>query len=167
MEASTGWDYAVTAMLRTLILLTVLAAATAGPALANEVRCPPNLTVQAQPEAPGGWSPYPAKDQHAFAGVSLVEGDRAAQMSSPALAPAPATLEPDRSLRRGRSEIRQWDFPAARRYNVFLICRYGGTQATLAIDLPRTVRRCQITEETDTRGVVLDKPATAPQFLCR
>lgn len=152
-------------MLRTLILLTFLV--TAGPALANEVRCPPSLTVQAQPEAPGGWSPYPAKDQHAFAGVTLVEGDRAARMADPALAAAPAGLEPDRSLRRGRSETRQWDFPAARRDSVFLICRYGGTQATLAIDLPRTVRRCQITEETDARGIVLDKPATPPQFLCR
>ncbi|KAA1053468.1 putative 16.3 kDa protein in trpG 5'region (ORF1) [Azospirillum argentinense] len=163
MEASTGWDYAVTAMLRALPLLAVLAATTAPPARADEVRCPASLTVQAQPEAPGGWSPYPAKDQHAFAGVTLVEGDWASQMA----APAPAALEPDRSLRRGRSEIRQWDFPAARRDNVFLICRYAGTQATLAIDLPRTVRRCQITEETDARGMVLDKPATAPQFLCR
>ncbi len=158
-------------MLQTLILLAVLLAAIARPALAEEVRCPPSLTVQAQPEAPGGWSPYPAKDQHAFAGVALVEGDRAAQMASPSLtpsmAPAPAALEPDRSLRRGRSETRQWDFPAARRGNVFLICRYAGTQATLAIDLPRTVRRCQITEETDARGIVLDKPAATPQFLCR
>ncbi|QCN96315.1 hypothetical protein D3093_01390 [Azospirillum argentinense] len=150
-------------MLRALIFLTVLVTATAAPALANEVRCPASLTVQAQPEAPGGWSPYPAKDQHAFAGVTLVEGDRAAQMA----APAPTALEPDRNLRRGRSDIRQWDFPAARRDNVFLICRYAGTQATLAIDLPRTVRRCQITEETDARGIVLDKPATPPQFLCR
>ena len=162
MEAPGGWDYAVTAMLRALPLLAILAAVTADPALANEVRCPASLTVQAQPEAPGGWSPYPAKDQHAFAGVALVDGDRATQMAA-----APAALEPDRSMRRGRSEIRQWDFPAARRDNVFLICRYNGTQATLAIDLPRTVRRCQITEETDARGMVLDKPATAPQFLCR
>ncbi|WP_454018203.1 STY0301 family protein [Azospirillum sp. Marseille-Q6669] len=146
-----------------IILLTILVTATAGPALANEVRCPASLAVQAQPEAPGGWSPYPAKDQHAFVGVALVEGERPTQMA----APAPAALEPDRSLRRGRSEVRQWDFPAARRNNVFLICRYAGTQATLAIDLPRTVRRCQITEETDARGIVLDKPATAPQFLCR
>ncbi|MBK4719921.1 hypothetical protein JJL56_13670 [Azospirillum sp. YIM DDC1] len=152
-------------MLRTLTLLAVLAAAAAPPALADEVRCPPSLTVQVQPEAPGGWSPYPAKDQHAFAGVALVEGDRTAQMTSPV--PAPAALEPDRSLRRGRAETRQWDFPAARRSNVFLICRYSGTQATLAIDLPRTVRRCQITEETDGRGTVPDKPATPPQFLCR
>ncbi|MBK3737227.1 hypothetical protein GAY29_30070 [Azospirillum brasilense] len=152
-------------MLRTLTLLAILAAT--GPALADEVRCPPSLTVQAQPEAPGGWSPYPAKDQHTFAGIALVEGDRTAQMASSSLAAAPAALEPDRSLRRGRSEVRQWDFPAARRDNVFLICRYNGTQATLAIDLPRTVRRCQITEETDARGMVLDKPATAPQFLCR
>ncbi|WP_449226835.1 STY0301 family protein [Azospirillum argentinense] len=148
-------------MLRALPLLAVLAALAATPAFADEIRCPPSLTVQAQPEAPGGWSPYPAKDQHAFAGVALVEGDRATQMA------APTALEPDRSLRRGRSEVRQWDFPAARRSNVFLICRYNGTQATLAIDLPRTVRRCQITEETDARGIVLDKPATAPPFLCR
>ncbi|UKJ72908.1 STY0301 family protein [Azospirillum brasilense] len=150
-------------MFRTPTLLAAFATAAALPALAEEVRCPPSLTVQAQPEAPGGWSPYPAKDQHAFTGVALVEGDRSAQMATP----TPAALEPDRSLRRSRSEVRQWDFPAARRSNVFLICRYGGTQATLAIDLPRTVRRCQITEETDARGTVLDKPATPPQFLCR
>lgn len=150
-------------MLRPLAPLALLVAAIAPPALAEEVRCPPSLTVQAQPEAPSGWSPYPAKDQHTLAGVALVEGDRSALMATP----APAALEPDRSLRRGRSEIRQWDFPAARRSNVVLICRYGGTQATLAIDLPRTVRRCQITEEIDARGTVLDKPTTPPQFLCR
>ncbi|WP_145686053.1 STY0301 family protein [Azospirillum brasilense] len=154
-------------MLRALPLLAVLVAAIAPPAFAEEVRCPPSLNVQAQPEAPGGWSPYPAKDQHAFAGAALVEGDRVAQMASPSLAAAPPALEPDRSLRRGRSEVRQWDFPAARRGNVFLICRYTGTQATLAMDLPRTVRRCQITEETDARGVILDRPAAPPQFLCR
>ena len=158
-------------MLRTFATLPILAALAlllagavlATPVLGNEVRCPPCLTVQAQPEAPGGWSPYPAKDQHAFTGISLVEGDRTERMASP----APAALEPDRSLRRGRSETRQWDFPAARRSNVFLVCRYAGTEATLAIDLPRTVRRCRIVEETDARGMVLEKPAAAPQFLCR
>jgi len=150
--------------MRTIALAaaTTIAAATF-PAFAAEVRCPPNLTVQAQPESPGGWSPYPAKDSHAFSGVSLVEGDRAKEMASP----APATLAPDRSLRRGRSETQQWDFAGPRRENVFLVCRYTGTQATIALDLPRDVRRCQLTFETDSRGSMVEGPRNAPQFLCR
>ncbi|MBP2291129.1 STY0301 family protein [Azospirillum rugosum] len=145
------------------ILLSTLLALCASHAVAAEVRCPANLTVQAQPDAPGGWSPYPAKDSHAFAGVSLVEGDRAKEMASP----APATLAPDRNLRRGRSETQQWDFIGPRRDNVFLLCRYTGTQATIALDLPREVRRCQFTFEIDARGAMVDSPRTAPQFLCR
>lgn len=145
------------------ILLSTLLALCASHAVAAEVRCPATLTVQAQPEAPGGWSPYPAKDSHAFSGVSLVEGDRAKEMASP----APATLAPDRSLRRGRSETQQWDFIGPRRDNVFLVCRYAGTQATLALDLPREVRRCQYTFEIDARGALVDSPRNPPQFLCR
>ncbi len=148
--------------MRTLLLSTLLALC-ASHAVAAEVRCPATLTVQAQPDAPGGWSPYPAKDSHAFSGISLVEGDRAKEMASP----APATQAPDRSLRRGRSETQQWDFIGPRRDNVFLICRYMGTQATIALDLPREVRRCQFTFEIDARGAMVDSPRTPPQFLCR
>lgn len=153
--------------MRTIVLAAATAVTTAAfnasPVSGAEVRCPPSLTVQAQPESPGGWSPYPARDSHAFSGVSLVEGDRAKEMASP----APATLAPDRSLRRGRSETQQWDFAGPRRENVFLVCRYTGTQATIALDLPRDVRRCQLTFETDSRGAMVEDPRSAPQFLCR
>ncbi|WP_448203170.1 STY0301 family protein [Azospirillum sp. sgz302134] len=143
-----------------IILATLLAA---GSAVASEVRCPPSLTVQAQPEAPGGWSPYPAKDSHVFSTMSLVEGDRAKEMASP----APATLAPERSLRRGRSETQMWDFIGPRRENVFVICSYAGTQATIALDLPREVRRCQFTFEIDQRGAFVENPRNPPQLVCR
>lgn len=135
----------------------------ASPAIAAEVRCPPSLAVQGQPEAPTGWTPYPAKDSHAFSGVSLVEGDRAKEMASP----APATLAPERTVRRGRSATQNWDFIGPRRDNVFVVCRYTGTQATIALDLPRDVRRCQFTFETDTHGNIVDDARKAPQFICR
>lgn len=137
-------------------------AATPAPA-ANGLDCPTSLTVQAQPDAPGGWSPYPGRDSHGFAGISIIEGDRASQMTSA----APATLAPDREVRRGRSIVQVWEFPASRRENVFLVCRYRNTQATLAADLPRQIRRCTLTLETDIRGAVLDDPKTLPQLDCR
>lgn len=80
--------------------LLLTATATQAPA-AQGLDCPASLTVQAQPDAPGGWSPYPGRDSHSFAGISIVEGDRASQMTSA----APATLAPDREVRRGRSIV--------------------------------------------------------------
>ncbi|ANC91252.1 hypothetical protein A6A40_04660 [Azospirillum humicireducens] len=138
------------------------AAATPAPA-AQGLDCPASLTVQAQPDAPGGWSPYPGRDSHSFAGISIVEGDRASQMTSA----APATLAPDREVRRGRSIVQVWEFSGSRRETVFLLCRYRNTQATLAADLPRHIRRCTLTLETDIRGAVLDEPKTLPQLDCR
>lgn len=146
-----------------LPFLLALFLALPGAALAAEVRCPPNLTVQGQPDAPSGWTPYPAKDTHAFSGITLVEGDRAKEMASP----APATLAPERTVRRGRVMTQAWDFVGPRRENLFLICRYTGTQATIALDLPRDVHRCQFTFETDNRGAVVEDPRKPPQFLCR
>lgn len=130
---------------------------------ATELRCPPSLTIQAQPEAPGGWSPYPAKDTHPVAGITLIEGDRAKQMASA----APASLAPDREARRGRSMVQSWEFIGPRRENVFLLCRYRNTQATLAIDLPREIRRCTLTLEVDARGSVVEEPKNPPQLACR
>lgn len=151
--------------MRPILVIAALAlCAVARPApAATELRCPPSLTVQAQPEAPGGWSPYPAKDTHSFTGITLIEGDRASQMT----ASAPASLAPEREVRRGRSIVQAWEFPGARRENLFLLCRYRNTQATLAIDLPREIRRCTLTLEVDARGSVVDEPKTAPQLSCR
>ncbi len=142
--------------------LLPVAAATPAPA-AQGLDCPASLTVQAQPDAPGGWSPYPGRDSHSFAGISIVAGDRASQMTSA----APATLAPDRELRRGRSLVQVWEFSGTRRDNVFLVCRYRNTQATLAADLPRQIRRCTLTLEIDIRGAVPDDPKTLPQLDCR
>lgn len=147
-----------------LVMAAVTLCGVAGPALAAaELRCPPSLNVQAQPDAPGGWSPYPGRDSHSFTGISLIEGDRATQMASASR----AILAPDRETRRGRALVQAWEFAAARRETVFLLCRYRDTEATLAIDLPRSVRRCTLTLETDARGAPVEDPKTPPQLACR
>ncbi len=130
---------------------------------ATEIHCPPSLLVQSQPDAPTGWSPYPGKDSHVLSGITLTEGDRATQMA----AAAPATLAPDREVRRGRSLIQVWEFSGPRRENVFLLCRYRNTQATLAVDLPRGVRRCTVTLELDARGERVEEPKAPLQTDCR
>lgn len=130
---------------------------------ATEIHCPPSLLVQSQPDAPTGWSPYPGKDSHVLSGITLTEGDRATQMA----AAAPATLAPDREVRRGRSLIQVWEFSGPRRENVFLLCRYRNTQATLAVDLPRSVRRCTVSLELDARGERVEEPKAPLQTDCR
>ncbi|MBP2298554.1 STY0301 family protein [Azospirillum picis] len=149
--------------MRPIFVMALAAAAAATPALAEPPDCPPTLAVQSQPEAPGGWSPYAGKDSHALAGVTLVEGDRKTLMA----ADSPPALPPDRELRRTRSLVQVWEFHGARREEVFVICRYRDTAATLAADLPRVVRRCTLTRATDLRGTVLDDPASPPRLDCR
>ncbi|MFD1624322.1 STY0301 family protein [Azospirillum griseum] len=146
-----------------LVLAAFLASLSAPALAATELRCPPSLMVQAQPDAPSGWSPYPGKDSHPLVGVTIIEGDRAAQMASA----SPVTLAPDREVRRGRSMIQVWEFPGARKENVFLLCRYRNTQATLAADLPRGVRRCTVTLELDARGEWVPEPKGPIQTDCR
>ncbi len=150
--------------MRRIFVTVALLLATAAPAqAAGGLQCPASLTVQAQPDAPGGWSPYPGRDSHGLAGITLVEGDRATQMATA----SPAALAPDREVRRGRGIVQVWEFTGARRRNILLVCRYRDTQATLAADLPSHVRRCTLTLETDIRGTVLDDPKTPPQLDCR
>lgn len=150
--------------MRPIFVTATLLLATTAPAQAvGGLQCPASLTVQAQPDAPGGWSPYPGRDSHGFAGISLVEGDRASEMTSA----SPATLAPDREVRRGRSIVQVWEFTGARRRNIFLVCRYRDTQATLAADLPSHFRRCTLTLATGIRGTVLDDSKTPPQLDCR
>lgn len=51
--------------------------------------------------------------------------------------------------------------------NVFLLCRYRNTQATLAVDLPRGVRRCTVTLELNGRGEPVAEPKAPLQTDCR
>ncbi len=148
-----------------LLLAVAALSLSAAPAAraATELRCPSTLMVQAQPDAPSGWSPYPGKDSHPLVGVTIIEGDRAAQMASAAR----VTLAPDREVRRGRSLIQVWEFPGARKDTIFLLCRYRGTEATLAADLPRGTRRCTVTLELDARGEWIPEPKGPIQNECR
>ena len=141
----------------------LLIAALSPPALAAGPQCPPTITVTAQPEAPGGWAPYPGRDSHGFVGITLIEGDRTAQMASASR----TTLAPDSETKHARKLVQLWEFDAAQRGKLFVLCRYRGTEATLAADLPRQTRRCTLTLETDIRGEVLDEPKTSPQLDCR
>ncbi|PWC87758.1 hypothetical protein TSH100_09355 [Azospirillum sp. TSH100] len=138
-------------------------AAISSPTLAAGPQCPPTITVTAQPEAPGGWAPYAGRDSHGFVGITLIEGDRATQMASASR----STLAPDNEAKHARKLVQVWEFDAAQRGKLFVLCRYRGTEATLAADLPRQTRRCTLTLETDIRGAVLDEPKTPPQLDCR
>ncbi|CAO3353495.1 STY0301 family protein [Azospirillum palustre] len=147
-----------------LVTVPLLLAAVASPALAaGGPQCPPTVSVTAQPEAPGGWAPYPGRDSHSFIGITLIEGDRAQQMATTSR----TTLAPDSETRHARRLVQIWEFDAAQRGKLFVLCRYRGTEATLAADLPRQTRRCTLTLETDIRGNVLDEPKTPPQLDCR
>lgn len=146
------------------VTVALLIAALSSPALAaGGPQCPPTITVTAQPDAPAGWAPYPGRDSHRFIGITLIEGDRAQQMASASR----TTLAPDREMQHGRRLTQVWEFDASQRGTLFVLCRYRGTEATLAADLPRETRRCTLTLETDIRGAVLDEPKTAPLFDCR
>ncbi|WP_244434059.1 STY0301 family protein [Azospirillum sp. B506] len=119
--------------------------------------------MTAQPEEPGGWSPYPGRDNHGFIGITLIEGDRATQMATTFR----TTLAPANETRHARKLVHLWEFEADQRGKIFLLCRYRDTEAALAVDLQRRIRRCTLTWETDIRGDVPENPKNPPQLDCR
>lgn len=147
-----------------LILVLALVLALTGRAFAADLTCPPTLEVRSTPDAPGGWSPYPARDGHGFAGAFFYEGSRETVMAA---TPPPVPLAPSRVFRHTRFTSQFWEFIGPRTKNVVLVCRYGGTKAAIAIDLPRDVHRCEQAVATDRRGTPLDQGKEPPRFLCR
>ena len=150
--------------MRPIFVTAALLLATSAPAQAPRGRqSPARPTGPAPPPAPPPAVNSSSSGMSSFAGITIVEGDRASEMTSA----SPASLAPDREVRRGRSIVQVWEFTGARRRNIFLVCRYCDTQATLAADLPSHIRRCTLTLATDIRGTVLDDPKTPPQLDCR
>ena len=138
---------------------TALSAEMMGP-----ISCPPVLSYQAMPEAPYGWLPNPARDVAAFREGRLIRADDRAKLAT---LPPPEGLPADRQVKRARSTTSQWSVNGARAPQLILLCQYQNTSASLAIEIPRNIRRCEFTTEIDDRGNRRDRVGSVPQFICR
>lgn len=145
-------------------LSLISAAPASATELAGTISCPPVLSFQAMPEAPYGWLPNPAKDVAAFKEGRLIKAEDRAKLGS---LPLPDGVAADRVVRRARSATSQWSLNGTRAPHMILLCLYQDTSASVALELPRSIRRCDFTSETDDRGNRRDRAERPAQFVCR
>lgn len=129
------------------VLAVALAAAVPVAAAAADFHCPETLTVTEQGAAPAGWRADASVKARKFDFLSVFDG---------AFGDVQGDLAPE-SKRRGKIEVLSWDLKAHREKNgnIWVRCRYADTAATLSINLPGEISRCETTVEIDKKGNVL------------
>jgi hypothetical protein len=141
-----------------LVLIATIDQARAADAARGPVRCPPSLLVRDQPEAPTGWVGDAGSAEHRFERASLFEGAMGEQRK-----PAPVDLAPDSDTREGATAKQLWKLDAYE--GVLLVCRYQGTRATLALQVPDSIQTCEQVLPLDASGHV--DGVKDPAMSCR
>jgi predicted S18 family serine protease len=139
---------------RETIFAGVLLLAAAGAARAQTVSCPASITVLETVQAPAGWQSGAVKAVHKFERVSIFNGKQGGQEYD---------LAPDDEKGSGRAVVQTWFLKDYRSMNLFMRCRYRGTEATLAIDLPPPLETCTFTFELRKDGAIIGEPTA----VCR
>ncbi len=147
----------------TLALLVTVGVLGALPAsAAPPLRCPDRVTVDEQIQSPQGWIADPAQREHRFLRISIFNGTMGEQHKA-----APTELAPDTETRRGKLITQTWRLRDYRDANILLLCRYQGTNAQLAIDVPSDIETCEQTFEWDKKKGAVENPVTDPTMMCR
>ncbi|MBI1790943.1 MAG: hypothetical protein HYR60_25725 [Acidobacteria bacterium] len=113
-----------------LMLFAALLAAEKGP----QLKCPATL-------AEGG-----GKTQRPLLYVTFYNGKQGGQEYE---------LAPDDEIRKGKKVTQIWSLKSYKDMPLFVRCRYAGTQATTAVEVPEAITLCNFRFELDPKGEVL------------
>ncbi len=123
-----------------LFVIALVASAAQG----QTVACPATVQVTAAG----------AKVERPFERVSIYNGKQGGEEYE---------LAPDDEKTTGRKIVQSWFLKDYRSMNLFMRCRYRGTEVTRSIDLPPRLETCTFTFELQKDGTITGKP----QAVCR
>jgi len=115
--------------------------------------CPAAIDVTEMAAPVSGWQMSSFRVKRKFERISIYNGKNGGQEFE--LAPDDQTEEHNRI-----TQI--WRLGEYRSMNIFLRCRYSGTQVVLSKDVPDSFKTCTFTFESDKRG----KITGASSFVC-
>jgi hypothetical protein len=116
--------------------------------------CPASIEVTETAGAVSGWKIEDAKAKRAFERISIYNGTNGDREFE---------LAPD-DQKEERSRITQtWYLRGYRSMNMFLRCRYSGTQVVLSKDIPEGLETCVFAFSSDKSG----KITGTSSFVCR
>ncbi|MBL8702304.1 MAG: hypothetical protein JNK67_28215 [Alphaproteobacteria bacterium] len=121
-----------------------------------QVRCPAELAVNEQPQAPPGFRGDGATRTRPFLRMSVFDG----------LPAEKADLAPSRESREGEARVQIFDLPDPRTRPAVLVCRYLDTDATLTVALPTTIKRCSFRFVWNAAAKRIETGRTKPQASC-
>lgn len=121
-----------------------------------QTRCPAELTVSEQPQAPPGYKAENATRTRPFLRLSVFDGLPAENVD----------LAPSRESREGDVRVQLFDLPDPRLRPAVLVCRYADTAATLSIVLPLTVKRCSFRFVYNVAAKRIETGRIKPQASC-
>jgi hypothetical protein len=120
----------------------------------NTLTCPASVTVVEKAETSPPWQSEQASAQHKFLRPSLYNGTRGKQEYE---------LAPDREEIQGRRVLQTWILSDYRDMNIFVRCRYENAGATVAIDLPASLKICVFSFDNSAKKDSI----SSPSFECK
>jgi hypothetical protein len=116
--------------------------------------CPASITVTAAASVAAPWQAESAKSDHKFERPSIYNGTPGKQEYD---------LAPDDTQTAGNRVRETWKLADYRDMNLFLRCRYLGTQATISTNIPAPLKTCVFSFQ----NVPGNHPVASPVFECK
>lgn len=141
--------------LRPRIASVVLAILAAQPVCAQtELSCPSTIDVVETTAPVSGWQSGSATTKHKFERTSMLNGTNGGQEYD---------LAPDDEKQDHGRITQVWHLADYRSMNIFLRCRYAGTDLVLSKDIPAHFQNCTLTFSMDKSGHITGTSS----FTCR
>ncbi len=121
---------------------------------AAPLTCPASIAVTAAASVAAPWQAESAKSEHKFERPSIYNGTPGKQEYD---------LAPDDTQTAGKRVRETWNLADYRDMNLFVRCRYLGTQATVVTNIPAPLKTCVFSFQ----NVAGDQPVASPAFECK
>jgi hypothetical protein len=137
------------------IAAVVLAILAAQPVCAQtELNCPSTIDVVETAAPVSGWQSGRAVAKHKFERTSILNGKNGGQEYD---------LAPDGEKQDHGRVTQIWHLAGYRNMNIFLRCRYAGTQLVMSKDIPAHFQNCTLSFTIDKSGNITGTSS----FACR
>jgi hypothetical protein len=137
------------------IASVVVAILTAQPLCAQtELSCPSTIDVVETAAPVSGWQSASATAKHKFERISIYNGKNGGQEYD---------LAPDDEKQDHGRVTQVWHLTGYRTMNIFLRCRYAGTELVLSKDIPAHFQNCTLSFTMDKSGNI----GGTSSFTCR